>query len=110
MTRILMRPKLVLLLLAFSAAACSDVGEDGSRLYGNSDLVLVTGYTAKETCSCVFVMEQSEEFCQRWTQAAPAIATAHVDFEKKTVKASALSFWDATARFVDERHGCELVP
>lgn len=100
----------VLIFVAFAAAACSGVGEDGSRLYGNSDLVLVTGYTAKETCSCVFVMEQSEEFCRRWTRAAPDIATAHVDFENKTVKASALAFWDSTARFVDDRHGCVLVP
>lgn len=90
------------------AAACSGVQEDGSRLYDDSDLELVTGYTAKETCSCVFVMEQSEEFCRQWTRAAPAIAVAHVDREARVVHASALALWDATARFVDDRRGCVL--
>lgn len=97
-------------LLLVALSACSGVAEDGSRLYDNSDLELVTGYTAKETCSCLFVMEQSEDFCQRWTTASPAIATAHVDRENKRVHASALALWDATARFVDERRGCVLEP
>ena len=90
--------------------ACSGTAEDGSRLYDNSDLELITGYTAKEMCSCLFVMERPEDFCRAWTKANPAIASAQVDLEAKVVRSSALSFWDATARFVDDRTGCVLEP
>lgn len=100
--------RLALALLLGLTVACSGVQEDGSRLYEDSDLELVTGYTAKEFCSCVFVMEQSEDFCRQWTRAEPAIAVAHVDRDAKAVHASALSLWDATARFVDDRRGCVL--
>lgn len=108
--RIAMRRTILVTALALSFVACSEADSDGSRLYDNSDLVLVTGYTAKETCSCLFVMEQSEEFCARWTRADPAVATAHADFKRKRVTASALGFWDATARYVGEQDGCVLVP
>lgn len=84
-------------------------GGDGAfKLYDNNDLELVTSYTAKEACSCLFVMEQDEAFCRAWVAASPAVAEFTVDTEAKVVKSNALLMWDAKARFVDDRTGCRL--
>lgn len=91
-----------LLLLPLLFAACSTEG----RLYDNNDLVLATTYTAKEACSCVFVMHQSEDHCRAWTKANPNVATFTVDRASKSVRSSALFFWGARARLVNERQGC----
>lgn len=81
-------------------------GSDRQRPYDNNDLQLITGYTAKETCSCLFVMEQDEAFCRAWTRASPQVATWKADPEKKTVEAAAGFLWSARARFVSAREGC----
>ncbi|EAU65935.1 hypothetical protein, partial [Stigmatella aurantiaca] len=60
------------------------------RLYDNNDLQLVTAYTAKDACSCLFVAEQEESFCRSWVKASPAVAHLRVDAEKKVVETSAL--------------------
>lgn len=87
---------------------CSSTADDGTPLYDNSDLELITSFTAKEMCSCLFVMEKDEAYCRVWTKQAPAVASAHIDFEAKTVASGAVGFWDARARFVDDRRGCVL--
>lgn len=79
-----------------------------TRPYQNSDLELSPAYTAKEACSCIFVMGQTEEYCRAWTKASPDVATFRVDSNAKAVEASALLLWGARARFVDERTGCVL--
>ena len=38
------------------------------------DLMLLVNYTAKESCSCLFVMEMSEGYCRAWVKASPALA------------------------------------
>jgi hypothetical protein len=91
------------------AVLLSCEGEEAVRRpYDNNDLQLVTAYTAKDFCSCVFVMEMSEEYCRRWTAASPAVATLRVDYEKRTVRTAAVLLWGETARFVSERDGCVL--
>ncbi len=69
---------------------------------------LAVAYRAKETCSCVFVEGRDDEFCRAWTVASPDIARAEVDRAGKVVRARALRFWTATARFVGEGRGCVL--
>jgi hypothetical protein len=101
-----MNPRHLLLLLA--SAVSLSCGNDGPRPYDNSDLELVTAYTAKDFCSCLFVMEQSEDACRRWTAAKPAVTSVKVDARKRTVQTSALLLWGAKARFVDAREGCVL--
>jgi hypothetical protein len=99
----------VKLFRAFAAAAllfaCAPLKP---RQYRNGDLDLVSAYTAKEACSCIFVIEQSDEFCRAWTRANPAVAGFTVDRAAKTVTSSALLFWGARARFVGEKFGCVL--
>jgi len=104
-----MKTSIAAMVLAASVflAGCAD--RDGeARSYANSDLQLTSNYAAAEVCSCMFVMEQEEDFCRAWTRANPAVATFRVDREKKRVEASAGMLWGATARFVDERTGCVL--
>jgi len=93
---------------ALLALAGSCTNSSGGLEYANNDLQLITGYTAKEFCSCLFVMEQTEDFCRAWTKASPAVATVRIDREHKVVESSAGLMWGARAHFVDERFGCLL--
>ncbi len=98
--------RLLVVLTVLSSACATTVGHH--RPYQTGDLKLVTAYTAKETCSCLFVMNQSEEFCRAWTKAAPNVASWKVDTAAKTVESSALLFWSGRARFVSDHDGCVL--
>lgn len=97
------RAVLVVPLLALLLSCGSEVRE-----YDNNDLQLISGYTAKELCSCLFVMEMDEAYCRAWTKASPSVATARVNREEKTVEAGALLFWGRRARYVDASFGCVL--
>jgi len=103
-----MSPSRALLVLACAASLSCDSGDTVRRPYDNNDLQLVTSYTAKDFCSCVFVMEMSEDYCRRWTKASPAVATVHVDYKERTVRTAAALLWGEKARFVSERDGCVL--
>ncbi len=93
-----------LVAMVASLSACQeDIGP-----YHNNDLQLVTGYTAKEVCSCIFVIGQTEEFCRNWTRASPEVASFRIDRENKRVESGAVMLWGARARYVDEKRGCVL--
>lgn len=91
-------------LLALVALALASCGDEG---YDNNDAVLAVRQKAKEMCSCLFVMELSEEHCAAWTKVTPNVARSRVDRKAQRVTASALGFWSASARF-DGRTGCVL--
>jgi len=76
--------------------------------YQHNDLQLVTAYTAKDMCSCLFVNGQSEEYCLAWTRASPAVARIRVDHRRQRVSTSAAILWSAEAEFVDAKQGCVL--
>jgi hypothetical protein len=76
--------------------------------YRTSTPALAAAYRAKETCSCVFVEGRDEDFCRAWTVATPNIARAEVDRAARVVRARALLFWSARARFAGEGRGCVL--
>lgn len=69
---------------------------------------LASGFSAKEMCSCVFVLERDEAFCGEWTRVSPNIAGFKVDHELKTVRSKALGTSPRTARYVDAKTGCIL--
>ncbi len=77
-------------------------------------LSLGTGYRAKEFCTCIFVLERSEENCNEWTKDISLNAAYAVDQTQKTVTSSyqwlssALPLFTSVARFQDEKRGCLL--
>ncbi len=97
-----------LLALGALLALSSCTASDGDVLYANNDLVLVVGNAARMTCSCIFVMNMSEDYCRAWTKASPDIARFSVDRDAKTVEASSLISWSAKAKFIDDKRGCIL--
>lgn len=88
--------------LGLGAAGCE-------ATYQDHDLKLLTRYRAKELCSCLFVLEQPEAFCDRWTTTPPDVATYTIDRQKKEVRTQAMMYWGARARFTDPHFGCRLV-
>ncbi|MGF1508951.1 MAG: hypothetical protein ACFB9M_05550 [Myxococcota bacterium] len=93
---------------AFTSIAIVFISACQKPGYRANDLELVTAYRAKEVCSCIFVMEQDEAFCRRYTAEEPDVATFSVDHEQKRVRTTAFFLWGASARFVGDRFGCVL--
>lgn len=49
---------------------------------------VLTGFSSKETCSCAFVVEQTDEYCTAFGQPAGYALTLSIDRSAKTVTAS----------------------
>lgn len=96
------------LLLVAAAAVLLGLVPGVMGRYRASTPALAAAYRAKETCSCVFVEGRDEASCRAWTVATPNIARAEVDRAAKAVRARALGFWTARARFVGGGRGCVL--
>ena len=92
----------LVILLALAGAACGNQGLN----YKQNDLQLVTSYSAKDACSCLFVMEMSEEYCRAWIKASPAVTKLNIDFASKSVSTTALMLWGSSARYLDAERGC----
>ena len=87
--------------VGLAAPGCADP-------YNNNDFLLLTAYTAKEMCSCLFVMEQTQEFCTAFTKANPNIKSVRVDLTNKRVESEAVLLYGARARYTGPRTGCIL--
>ncbi len=83
-------------------------GESVPLSFDTGLLRIGASYGAKLACSCLFVMEQDEEYCRAWVRASPDIVKLRIDEEDKTVTARALGVVRATARWTGERSGCQL--
>ena len=101
-----MRRGLVVAAALTAVAACGK----GLREYQHNDLQLVTSYTAKDACSCLFVMEQTEEYCRAWTKASPDVSKLTFDLQARTVESTAFLLWGAKVRYVDDVVGCQPEP
>lgn len=84
------------------------VAVTGCDRYAADDLELLTAFSAKEMCSCMFVVGQTEDFCRTMTKQAPDVKSVTIDRDAKTVRSQAVMMWGARARYVDKRHGCVL--
>ena len=91
---------------AVALALAASAGCNGPGRYEQNDLQLVTAYTAKDFCSCMFVMGRDEAYCRAWTKANPQVARIEVDVQHKLVRTSALTLWSGAARWKGEREGC----
>jgi hypothetical protein len=103
--------KIIVFALVTVLAGCATIPHpqgQPERPYATGDLTLLVHYTAKETCSCLYVQEMSEDFCRAFTKASPAVASWENDKKAKVVTADALGLWSAKAHFVDDDVGCIL--
>ena len=87
-------------------AGCAKQGESTAHIYDATLFELASGYSAMMTCQCIFMMEQTEAYCDDWTRVSPAVARPRVDVEEHSVTARSLGFRPVTAIYVDDRQGC----
>jgi hypothetical protein len=97
--------------LAFAALllALDACRADAPPTYDNGTLELLVVHTAKDACTCRYVMERSHDQCVDFVRAAPDVASFAEDDAAREVTARVLGAWTARARFIDDRFGCELV-
>lgn len=103
LARLVPRTLAASLLAACLGSGLACVGEG----YDNNDAELAVRQKAKETCSCLFVMQLSNGECEAWTKVTPNVAIAKVDWKNRRVYATALGFWSARASYRG-RTGCTL--
>lgn len=70
---------------------------------------ILPAFTAKEHCSCRFVMGQDERYCERYSRQWLPISERMVDDVERrvTVRATGTT---RSARWLGEREGCLLEP
>jgi hypothetical protein len=69
---------------------------------------VVSAFYAKEVCSCLFVVGQTEDYCHEYGKQIIPIWTKTIDTKNKRVKAWGL--WESTeASFISLRSGCQIV-
>jgi hypothetical protein len=97
------------LLAAAALAALPACRPDAPPNYDNGTLELLVVHTAKDACTCRYVMQRDHDQCVNFVRAAPDVASFTEDDATREVTARVLGAWTARARFVDDRFGCELV-
>jgi hypothetical protein len=75
--------------LAVLASAALFVASDASAGPPADEFQLVTGFAAKETCSCVFVEQQSDAYCTNYGTAPTGVSvTVAIDHTGSKVTAT----------------------
>ncbi len=69
---------------------------------------IISSFTAKEMCSCLFVIEQKEPFCRRYVKQWLPVQKITIDRKKKIVKVKGLWITNE-AKYINRRSGCVLV-
>ncbi|WP_122566780.1 amidase [Pseudomonas viridiflava] len=70
---------------------------------------IISAYTAKEYCSCRYVMEQPAEYCRGYVKQSVPISDLLETLEAKRVTVSGLGRSNS-AQWLGERQGCRLEP
>ena len=71
---------------------------------------IISAFYSKEMCSCMFVVGQTEEFCNNYArQYVPIQGAPIVDRDKKTIQVRGL-FVTSEAEYTGEKNGCVLRP
>ncbi|MGY4662475.1 hypothetical protein ACVWZ9_003269 [Pseudomonas chlororaphis] len=72
-------------------------------------LDILSAYSAKEYCSCRYVMHNAAEYCEGYVQQYLPLKSLQDDAEHKRVSASGLGR-SHSAVWLGERQGCRLEP
>jgi len=70
---------------------------------------IISAYTAKEYCSCRYVMRQPAEYCRGYVKQSVPISALLETVEAKRITVSGLGR-SHSARWMGERQGCRLEP
>lgn len=70
---------------------------------------ILSAYTAKEYCSCRYVMHNQADYCRSYVQQYLPLSGFQDDAEGRVVSASGLGRTHS-ARWLGERQGCRLDP
>jgi CubicO group peptidase (beta-lactamase class C family) len=94
------------------APVLSDAGDKKAAeklpSYQDSLFELAAAFSAKETCSCRYVLGMDPAFCDELTRVSPNVASARSDDEERQIRSSVLLFWGAKAHWIDAEQGCML--
>lgn len=94
------------LLLLATIACAALLGASRARARAANQAEIVTGFSAKETCSCAYAADQTDAYCTEFGTPAGFQVDIAIDRKAKTAKATFLGF-SRTARF-REGAGCSL--
>lgn len=94
---------MLLILLALAALAWSN------RIYLAAFPDIVSAYTAKEYCSCRYVMDNPAEYCVGYVKQYIPISNFLDDAEHKQVTAVGLGRSNS-AQWLSPQQGCQLLP
>ncbi|HVH41421.1 MAG TPA: hypothetical protein VM925_03730 [Labilithrix sp.] len=95
-------------LLSFVGSCASLLSSDRASARDANVLHTLTGFSSKESCSCAFVVEQTDEYCQAFGKMGDYDVNVKIDRDAKTVTSSYLVS-SRTSRFT-EGQGCLLDP
>lgn len=98
-----MKKLFAVLLLAAPVLSCGVLG------YENTELRILTNFAAKETCSCMFVMKRTEEYCVEYSRQYIPIGRIDVDVATKTVRAAQGGEWVGVAKWESQAFGCHVM-
>jgi hypothetical protein len=70
---------------------------------------IISAYTAKEYCSCRYVMQQPADYCHGYVKQSVPISAFLESPEAKRVTVAGLGRSNS-ARWMGERQGCQLEP
>ncbi len=94
------------LALVFSVAAALFVWQERTQLVAFPDIL--SAYSAKEYCSCRYVMEQPEEYCRSYVKQYLPLSSLLDDPAQRRVTASGLGRRNS-AQWLGLRQGCRLL-
>jgi hypothetical protein len=88
-------------LFAFFGSCASLLSSDRVAHARDADqFEILTGFSAKESCSCAFVVDQTDAYCQAFGKIGTYELTIAIDRQAKTVTSSITTI-SRTARFTD---------
>ena len=68
---------------------------------------IISAYTAKEYCSCRYVMQQPADYCRGYVKQSVPVSEFHEAAEAKRITVAGLGRSNS-ARWMGERQGCRL--
>jgi hypothetical protein len=63
---------------------------------------------AKEMCSCLFVAEQTEQYCRQVTRESGILANWEANYAKQQVVARGMNYVSVASMDEDSRFGCSI--